>query len=159
MGPDGASAWRVRPGGRTMQETGDVIQVRANRAAVQIRGQRTERCAGCTACRALGEHGLVLWIETPDLRVGDRVTVDVPLVSPWRALLLVFGVPLAAVVAGIVAGSEWAWLQAALGLGADSAGLALGALGGLAAFAAAWLADRRFSRRHRPRVLEIHRPA
>jgi sigma-E factor negative regulatory protein RseC len=142
-----------------MQETGDVIEVRANQAAVQIRRQRSERCAGCTACRALGEQGLVLWIETPDLRVGDRVTVDVPLVDPWRALLLVFGIPLAAVVAGIVVGSQWPWLQAALGLTADSAGLALGALGGLAAFAAAWLADRRFSRRHCPRIVEIHRPA
>lgn len=142
-----------------MQETGDVIEVRANQAAIQIRRQRSERCAGCTACRALGEQGLVLWIETPDLRVGDRVTVDVPLVDPWRALLLVFGVPLAAVVAGIVVGSKWPWLQATLGLAADSAGLALGALGGLAAFAAAWLADRRFARRHRPRIVEIHRPA
>ncbi len=159
MGADGIATDRVRPEGCAMQEIGDVIEVRANQAAVQIRRQRSERCAGCTACRALGEQGLVLWVDAPDLRVGDRVTVDVPLVDPWRALLLVFGAPLAAVVVGIIVGSEWPWLQATVGLGPDSAGLALGALGGVSAFAAAWLADRRFARRHRPRILEIRRPA
>ncbi len=142
-----------------MQETGDVVEIRDGRAAVQVRRERDQRCAGCTVCQALGDRGLVLWVEAADLRVGDRVTVDVPLVGPWRALTLVFALPLVAILVGLIAGSRWEGLQTSLGLTSDFAALALGAVGGVAAFLVARLVDRRFSRRHRPRVLQVHRSA
>lgn len=142
-----------------MQESGSVIEVAGGRAAIQIRRQRNEQCSGCAACRTEGGRGLVLRVEADDLKVGDRVTVEVPLVSPWRALLLVFGLPLAALMTGIAVGSQWTWLQAHLGLKAEATGLALGVALGLVAFGGAWLEDRRFAQRHRPHLLEVHRPA
>lgn len=82
------------------------------------------------------------------------MTVEIPVPSPWRALALVFVLPLVGLMAGMAVGSAWKGLQRALGLMADAAALALGCALALAAFALAVFEERRLRRRHVPRVVK-----
>jgi positive regulator of sigma E activity len=140
-----------------MQETGTVIRISENRAAVSIQRPTGKQCAGCHACKPMGEHRFVLWVDADDLAEGDRVTVEVPTPGPWRASLLVFGLPLVALVAGLVIGSRWTRLQEATGLGPEGAGLAAGVALAVLCFAGAVTEERRFAKRHRPRIIKIER--
>jgi len=141
-----------------VRETGTVVCVAAGRAGVRIRPQRSAACHGCTACQAGGGGRFLLWIDAASLAEGDEVTLLIPVPGPWRAMALVLALPLAALVAGIVIGSEWSGLQRATGLDPGSAGIALGAAMGLATFAGAVIGDRRFARRHGPCVVDVRRP-
>jgi positive regulator of sigma E activity len=139
-------------------ESGKVLKVSEGRAAVQDRREPGRQCGGCSACRLFGEQGFVLWVDAAELRADDRVTVEVPQVNPWRAIAMVFALPLAALVAGLIAGSRWPWLQHHLGMDAGMTGLVLGAGLALVALVLAWLDDKRFSRQHRPHVVEVQHP-
>lgn len=97
----------------------------------------------------------LLWIEAEGLGEGDRVTVEVAVPGPWRAILLVFALPLAFFVTGILIGSEWQGFQEMTGLGRDAGGIALG-MGLLPVpLVIAIVAERRFRRRHRPHVTKV----
>ena len=139
------------------QEPGTVVRVEDGKAAIRIRSEPGDACGGCKACRARGGGHFLLWLDADDLNVGDTVTVEVTVPGPWRAMLLVFALPLAFVVAGILIGSEWQGFHEMTGLGRESGGIALGV--GLlpVPLLAAILADRRFRRRHRPRVIKTRR--
>jgi positive regulator of sigma E activity len=136
-----------------VRESGTVVRVEGARAAVTLDPHDTKACRGCAACKPMGENRLGLWVDAGDLETGDRVTVEVPLPSPWRAILLVFGLPLVALVVGVMAGGHWEWFQDVTGLGAEAAGLALGGVLGAGCFAVAVFEERRFADRHQPRVL------
>ncbi len=136
-----------------MRVTGTVVEAGDGRASVRVRHERGPECRGCQACHPSAAHGLVLDVRAEGLSPGDRVAVEVPLPSPWRAVLLVFVLPLVALVAGLLAGSHWTGLQAALGLGSEGTGLALGAGLGGAAFALAVLQERRLQGKAQPRVV------
>lgn len=135
------------------RETGTVVRLEGDKAAVRIRGGPDAACGTCKACRA-GGADFVLWLDAGSLNEGDQVTLDIPLPSRWRAIGLVLALPLAALVAGVVAGSEWRGLQRATGLAPEAAAVVLGAVLLAAALAAALAAERRFARRHRPRLLQ-----
>ena len=94
-------------------------------------------------------------MDATGLGEGDQVTVEVLMPSPWRGILLIFGVPLVALMIGLVVGSQWTPFQEWTGLGPEGAGLAAGGALGALAFALAWVEERRFEKRHRPRVTEI----
>jgi len=140
------------------RETGTVTRVEAGRAAVRLRHQRAAACRGCTACRPEADGGFTLWLDSPGLQPGDVVDVTVPVPGPWRGILLVFALPLAALVAGLAAGSAWTGLHSATGLGPDAAGAALGLGAAAVTFLAALVEERRFSRRHPPRVVGVRPP-
>ena len=142
-----------------MQEKGTVAEVMGNRATVRIRHVRGPACQGCTACRPFGGGTFALEVEAEGLAPGDEVVIDVPTPSPWRAVVLLFGTPLAALVGGLVAGASWTRLQGWLGFGPEGTGLALGTVLGIAAFVAAAIEDRRFRNRHRPSVIQVVRDA
>jgi len=142
-----------------LHEDGTVETVESGRAYVRLQPARPEACRRCRACDAVGGSAFLLHVPADGLRPGDRVTVEVPLSSPWRAIGLVLALPLAALVVGAVAGAEWTGLQDGLGLGRDLAAMVTGL--GLAAVAlagAAW-AERRTARRHPPHVIAVHRAA
>jgi len=149
-----------------MRETGTVIRLCGGRAAIRIESPAPEVCRSCRACQAIGpdRSGFVLWVDADDLAAhpvqeGDQVTIDVALPSPWRAILLVFVVPLAALLTGLVLGSQWTALQRWTGLGPQGAGLVGGGVLIALAFVVVWMGERRFEKRHRPRVVEVKRPA
>jgi len=146
-----------------MRETGTVVTIQGDRAAIQVRrapqtsaGQAVgEACRGCTACRPMGDEGLVLWVAAESLAEGDEVTVEVPLPNPWHGIVLVFALPLAALVAGLAIGNAWTAWQTAVRLGPEAAGIVLGGALAMAAFLLARVYERRFDRRHPPRLIEV----
>ena len=137
------------------QETGTVVQLADGQAAIRIRCEPGDACGGCKACRTRDGGDFLLWTEAENLMHGDRVTVEVAVPGPWRAILLVFALPVAFFVTGILVGSEWQGFQEMTGLGQDASGIALGV--GLLPIplVIAILAERRFRRRHRPRVTKV----
>jgi len=140
-------------GTRCLREEGTVVRVSGRQAAVRIHpADNSAACARCSACRPTESGELLLWVDAADLAEGDRVRVQVPLPSPWRGILLVFAAPAAALVAGLAVGSRWEGLQTALDLGPDASGAFLGAALAVLALVVAAMEDRRFRRRHRPRV-------
>ena len=136
-------------------ETGAVVKVEDGQAYIRIRTVRGDACKGCSACQALGGGEFLLPVAADSLRPGDQVTVEVPLPSPWRGIGLVFALPLAVGLTGLLAGSAWPGFQTATALGPEAAGLALGGGLALAAFLLAIVEERRFGRAHKPRVLEV----
>jgi len=140
-----------------VHESGTVESVDRGRARIRLHHARSEACARCRACQPAGPDAFRLQVKAGDLRPGDRVTVEVPLPEPWRAIGLVLALPLAAMVGGAVLGAESRALQTGLGMGADAAALVTGlALAG-AALAATAVCERRFRRRQRPRILAVRR--
>ena len=137
-----------------MRERGTVVRLSEGRAAVRLARQPGPACQQCRACQTTGGE-LLLWVEARDLVVGDEVTLEVPLPNVWRSIALVFGLPLAAVVAGLVIGSQWGGLQQVARLGPEGTAVAASAVLGALAFLAALVEERRFARRHRPEVVEV----
>ena len=160
-----------------MQEEGTVIRVAAGRATVRVLHEPGPACRGCTAgchgCAAAVRAcalqkqptpaavaagvapGFAVEVQAEGLAEGDAVLLEVPLPPAWRAIILLFAAPLAALVGGLVVGASWTGLQALLGWGAEGTGLLVGAVLGAGAFGLAALEDRRFRRRHRPRVIRV----
>ncbi len=136
------------------QETGAVMRLEGGKAAVRIRSEPSEACAGCKACHARGGGDFLLWIDADDIKEGDQVTVEVPVPGPWRAILLVFALPLVFLMAGVLVGSAWTGFQKMTGLGRDGAAIVLGVGFMLVPLPAATIADRRF--RH-PHAIKVHR--
>jgi len=141
-----------------MTEQGTVVRVEGGRAGVRVSRQADAFCRRCGACQTTAAGDLLLWVEAVGLAVGDAVTLEVPLPGVWRSIALVFALPLAALVAGLVIGGRWEGLQTATGLGAEGSAVALGAGLAILAFLAAVLSERRFANRHRVRVLEVRHP-
>ena len=142
-----------------MIESGTVVRVAGDRAAVGVARRAETLCRRCRACQSAGGGERVLWVEAGDLVVGDGVTLEVPLPGVWRSIGLVFALPLAALVAGLVVGSRWAWLAQATGLGAEGSAAVLSGALALVAFFLAVLQERRFVKRHGVRVVEVRHPA
>ncbi|GAB4278317.1 MAG: hypothetical protein Kow0092_34120 [Deferrisomatales bacterium] len=123
-----------------IEEQGVVVRAGAGKALV--RTERSGACEGCAArgaCAHLGgSREAQVWADDPlGVRPGERVVIAVPEGTVLRAGFLVYLLPVAALVAGAVAGNA---LGPRLGLTAD-----LGAaLCGVAAMAATFLGVRRF---------------
>ncbi len=108
-----------------MIETGKVIELKGAQAEVAL--PPTEGCAGCGKC-ALGRGGKSMRMElenTVGARVGDEVMVEIPSRDPLAASLLLFGLPLLGMLAGIIAGTL---LERALGWGSEVPAMVLGAV-------------------------------
>lgn len=107
---------------------GTVIESRRGRARVEM--TRPGGCASCGGSGACGCSGggrpTRLWAEDPlGVAPGDRVVVAVPDGTVFKAGLLVYLVPAAALLAGAVAGNA---LAPSLGLSEDLGAAALGLL-------------------------------
>jgi len=121
-----------------IEEQGQVLEVRGGRALVQT--TRSGSCEQCGARHACGGAGggreARVWAEDPlGVQAGERVIIAVPEGTVLRASLLIYLVPVGALVLGALLGNA---LAPALGWSAD-----LGAAGlGLASMALAFLVSR-----------------
>ncbi|HUV39574.1 MAG TPA: SoxR reducing system RseC family protein, partial [Planctomycetota bacterium] len=85
-----------------MIERGKVVEVQGDVAVVEM--ERAETCAHCRCCIAIGDGRMQMKARTLEgVAAGDRVEVEVP-VKRLRAVLLVFVLPLAAVLVGALVG-------------------------------------------------------
>ena len=134
-----------------MKEVGVVEGIGDRSMRIHLAAARPEMCRRCRACEILGE-GKEMILRVPaagGLAVGDRVAVEVPEVSPWTGIVLVLGLPVTLMVAGLVIGSRWDAWASWIGLEPDLSGAVLGIALGVLAFLAARAVDRRYLRRIR----------
>lgn len=131
-----------------MKETGTVARIDARTMDIRMEAAEPLMCEGCRACTIFtGDGGREATLRTrrvEGLAVGDRVTVDASRVSPWLGIVLVFGLPIALLAAGLLVGSRSEWWLQRVGLEPDLAGVALGVPLGLLALAVARIVDRRY---------------
>jgi positive regulator of sigma E activity len=116
-----------------MREEGEVIALLDGTARVRL--SRKSACSGCRACASLGPGAMVVEARNfAGAGVGERVCLEITGPDPLRAALLVYGAPLAGLIAGCIAGTALT--------GSETAGLGIG----LAALACVYGALRRYDR-------------
>lgn len=103
-----------------MRQPGEITEVR--NGMIRITFCRPDACAACNACEG-GKKEHSIWVRGEG-RIGDIAVVDMPEKMVAKASAIAYGLPLAALLAGMVLGNV-------LTKGSD-AGTALGALAGLA---------------------------
>lgn len=120
-----------------MIEVGRIVEISGERAKVSL--PRKEGCAGCGKCSfAAGGGSMVLEADNDaGGRVGDEVEVNLPFRDPLRASLLIFGLPLLALLVGAIAGYR---IFQSFGADPDFGALLIGAVGLGAIFA--WVRSR-----------------
>ncbi len=124
-------------------ELARVVEVHEDGSAV-VEIRRSEACERCGLCAA-GASADLMRTEVPsagEARAGDVVEVEKSPGTPLIASLIVFGVPVAALVVGYFAGSWGAYL---LGLGRSAQ--AAGIWSGLALVGLSYLVVRGVERR------------
>ena len=133
------------------EEHARVVAVRAGKATVELAPE--ERCGACGLCSAFGGRMRIDLDAVDGLERGQTVIVAVPDSPSLRSILLLFGLPLAALVGGAALGQYRPF--PGLGPDASSVVLALGLL--LAAFLVAVAVDRKTGARGnaRPAILRI----
>ncbi|MDP3629714.1 MAG: SoxR reducing system RseC family protein [Actinomycetota bacterium] len=137
-----------------MIERGTVVGVRGNRVDVVL--GNSSACSGCTAC-SMGDTGEMLLRDVADeagAAAGDEVEVFIPESLRLQAALAVYGVPLAGLIFGYLAG---VLLGKALGSDPDITGAIVGVLAATAALAGTQIRERSLARngRYAPRVRAI----
>jgi positive regulator of sigma E activity len=148
------------PANAVLSETGQVLRTLSGKALVRI--PRSKECQGCHGCSMIDpEQGMVAEAENPlGARPGDRVRIETRGVEgKIKAALLLFGFPMAALLAGAIASQP---LFRRLGLGAAAEGL--GVLTGLLLMAAAfallyYVRKRKGAQAVRSRIVEILSPS
>jgi sigma-E factor negative regulatory protein RseC len=141
-----------------MSRLGHVIETRGDHATIST--SRRGICDGCSeksSCSfesALGKDTPeeVLALNPVNARVGDHVEFDLPGHTELKVSLVVWGVPVAGLIAGAAAGSNLG-----LPLSEDLATLLGAVAGSVLAYLAVMLYDRRAARdsRLKPRILKI----
>lgn len=129
-----------------MRQTGTVIELKGKKAVVRF--LRSDACGHCNACFHLGGNEADIDIEnTLGAQMGDTVGIDMHAKSVLKASLILYGVPLVALLVGAFIGSFRGDLYAALG----------GVLFAVGAFFILRAFEPKFSRmtEFKPRMVEI----
>jgi positive regulator of sigma E activity len=150
----------MESGNAVLSEMGQVLSTQPGKAVVRI--PRSKECQGCQGCAMIdAEQGMVTEVEDRlGASPGDRVRIETRGVEgKIKAALLLFGFPLAMLLAGAIASQL---LFRRLGLGAAAEGL--GVLAGLALMAAAfallyYARKRKGVQAVRSQIVEILRPS
>lgn len=100
---------------------------KVGRSSVYVELTRSEKCDGCNICAFNKKNSLVVpAVCELAVKVGDRVTVEMPTKSVGAGALLIYAIPLALMLIGAAIGLVGGvWLQVALG----ATGLVLGLVG------------------------------
>lgn len=97
-----------------MRQIGLVISISGDTAVVRF--QRSAACGKCKACFQLGSDEADMEIEnTIGTKAGDRVVVEMHGNTMLKASLIMYGIPVLALVAGVAAGSAMGDSYAFLG--------------------------------------------
>ena len=97
-----------------MCQTGKVIAVSGQTAVVRF--VRGDACGRCNACFHLGAKEAEIEIRnTIGARVGDEVSIELKGGSMLKASVIMYGAPLAGLLAGVLIGAQWGDLYAAAG--------------------------------------------
>lgn len=101
-----------------LRSVGTVTELRGDMALVRFK--RTKACGDCHACVSFGTDEAGTEIRnTLGAKVGDRVAIELHSGSVFTASLILYGIPLAALLAGVLIGSRISDAAAALiGIGA-----------------------------------------
>jgi len=104
-----------------MMETGEIVRVLEHRVEVRFAqsAEHQEKCGHCGLCSQGQDGGMKLGVpvtaaQRARVAVGQQVSVELDLPSPYRAIVLLFVLPLAGLFVGAVAGQRWTSLAAAL---------------------------------------------
>lgn len=82
-------------------KTGKVVRIKGGAAKVEI--ERTPACEGCKACIFASKKTVIVTaINEAGAKLGDEVTVLPPPPKPFTAFLILFVVPIAALVAALI---------------------------------------------------------
>jgi sigma-E factor negative regulatory protein RseC len=132
-----------------MIRTGQVVEVRNN--LLMICFERLEACQNCGACMT-GKHTSLVAVEG-EAQAGDAVDVEMPDSKVVKASALAYMIPLAGLLAGLIAGSE-------LFSGSDAAMLISGLLCMFISWLGLRLIDKHLGRKKewKPRVIAVRRP-
>ena len=130
----------------SLSAVGTVHEIKGDKAAVVFK--RSKACGDCHACASFGDGNSVIELEnTLGAKVGDRVRIELHSGAVFKASLILYGIPLIALLLGVLLGSRISDLVGALiGIGAA-----------VAALIAIRLFEPRIRRKHGfdPRMLEI----
>lgn len=134
-----------------MEEEGVVVAI--EEGVARVRMSRGSRCEGCRACSLLGGEPELELPATEGLEVGAKVLVEIPEQGSWLSPVLLFALPILALVGGVVVGEQWR----PAGLGGESASLVLGFGGLVLVFLVAVVIDRAFvrGRQPQPRIARV----
>ncbi len=92
-----------------MKEAGVVHSVKNGEILVTLK--RHAACLGCKACSiASGGDMVIKAIASDKVKVGDRVTIEIDSISILKAIVMVYLLPTAAFLAGILTGLRMALL-------------------------------------------------
>lgn len=137
-------------------EEGVIEELVGRTAAVRI--QRSSACSQCEsrgACHAISDKEMIVNVLNElNAKVGDHVEVSLPGGSLVKLSLLVYLIPIVALIVGAYAGGRWSH---AFGLDSTLASILGGVLGMGAAFYALKGVDRSVQQRHHyhPRMTRI----
>ena len=110
----------------SLNAVGEIVEIKENRAKVVFKRQKA--CGDCRACASFGTDSVITEVEnTLGVKVGDRVEIALHAPSVMKAGLIMYGIPLAALIAGVLIGSRIGDLAAAL-FGIGGAALAFAAI-------------------------------
>lgn len=129
-----------------MQQIGKVLEIEGEFALVQF--ERTKACGNCKACMSLGDGMAAVKIRnTLDAVPGDSVHIQLHAKSLLKATAIAYGVPLLALLLGVILGS----------LINDVAALCMGLGFALLAFGLLKLLEPKFARMQEfsPRMIAI----
>ncbi len=132
-----------------MLETGKVIEIRGDRVKVSL--PLKEGCSACGRC-TLSRGGKYMRLEVENIagaRMGDEVMVEVPRRDPLVAALLLFGLPLLGLLAGVVAGTL---LEKLWGWDSEAPAVVLGVFLLVASFFLVKIREKRLSRKKRGQI-------
>lgn len=94
--------------------------VEAHGDTVLVRFKRTKACGECKMCASFGSDEAIVEVENRlNARVGDKVELALHSVSMLKASLIIYGIPLLALLCGVLIGIQFSdLLGAALGVAA-----------------------------------------
>jgi len=127
------------------EEPGVVLTVQAGRATVRLNRRDPAACGSCCVCAGAGAgpttHEVGSAVDGVDLVPGERVILSVPAVNAYFVMALVFALPMAMFVVGVLVGH-------AFESGDEFGGTSVlsGIAGFLLAYGVAWFVNRRVRR-------------
>lgn len=98
-----------------------------NQGMAKVAFKRSKACGDCHACASFGDGNALIELEnTLGAKAGDRVVIELHPGGVFKASLILYGIPLAALLAGVLVGSRISGLASALiGIGAAAVSLVL----------------------------------